>query len=116
MLLDALVTGKRLEGDVAPKKVDAAALRKALYSGGEMTNLEYIQKTLELRNAIIEGGGRDPFLPVGTVVSDTAEMYETAQRVAEGLQACVDFADGDSGVFSAQLQRITKDPPIQRRR
>lgn len=115
-LLDALVSGQQID---LPKeeKPNIDELRKKLFNkDANLSNLEYVDTALKLRNALIEKGERDPFLPVGDRVSETAEMYDIAQRVADGLQACVDFADGDSGIFTAQLQRITKDTPIKRRR
>ena len=115
-LLDALVNGQQID---LPKEepVNVDELRRKLFNkDANLTNLEYVDTALKLRNALIEQGERDPFLPVGDRVSETAEMYDIAQRVADGLQECVDFADGDSGIFTAQLQRITKDTPIKRRR
>lgn len=115
-LLDALVNGREID---LPKeeKVDVNDLRKKLFNkDANLSNLEYVDTALKLRTALMEQGERDPFLPVGDRVSETAEMYDIAQRVADGLQECVDFADGDSGIFTAQLQRITKDTPIKRRR
>lgn len=115
-LLDALVSGQQID---LPKeeKPNIDELRKKLFNkDANLSNLEYVDTALKLRNALIEKGERDPFLPVGDRVSETAEMYDIAQRVADGLQACVDFAEGDSGIFTAQLQRITKDTPVKRRR
>ena len=108
-LLDALVNGQQIE---APneEKADVSELRKKLFNkDGNLSNLEYVETALKLRNALIDAGERDPFLPYGDRVTVTAEMYDKAQAVADGLQECVDFADGDSGIFTAQLQRITKD-------
>lgn len=108
-LLDALVNGQQID---LPKEEtpDIAELRKKLFNkDGNLSNLEYVETTLKLREALIEAGERDPFLPYGDRVTVTAEMYDKAQAVADGLQECVDFADGDSGIFTAQLQRITKD-------
>lgn len=115
-LLDALVNGQQID---LPKEepADINELRKKLFNkDADLNNLEYVETALKLRDALIKQGERDPFLPVGDRVTETAEMYDTAQRVAEGLQECVDFAEGDSGIFTAQLQRITKDTPIKRRR
>lgn len=115
-LIDTLVNGGQLE---APKKetVDIGQLRKELFNkDGQMTNLEYVTKSLELRNALLEKGERDPFLPYGDKVNVTAEHYDKAENVARILQECVDFADGDSGIFTAELQRRTKDSSIFKRR
>lgn len=114
-LLDALVNGGQIEMD-QETSVDVAELRSLLFNGDkELNNLEYITAALKLREAIIERGERDPFLPCGNEIVDTAEMIEKAQNVADVLQECVDFAQGDSGIFTAQLQRILKDPmPVKR--
>lgn len=111
-LLDALVNGKEI--DVPQEKpVDVNELRKKLFNkDSDLSNLEYVDTALQLRNALIEKGERDPFLPIGTHVSETPEMYEKAQNVADLLQDCVDFADGDSGVFTARYQSMVKDTVI----
>lgn len=113
-LLDALVNGQQID---LPKeeKHDVNELRRKLFTT-DLSNLEYVDTALKLRTALMENGERDPFLPYGDKVQETADMYVKAQAVADGLQSCVDFADGDSGIFTAQLQRITKDSPIKRRR
>ena len=116
-LIRALTNGETI--DIEPKvKVDVDALRKELYGkDADLTNLDYVTKTLQLRDELIARGERDPFLPVGTKVSDTAEMYQKAQNVADVLRECVDFADGDSGIFTAELQRRTRDiMPMRRAR
>ena len=108
-LLDALVNGKELDMK-KEEPVDITKLRKDLFNkDGHMSNLEYVSSALKLRAAIIEKGERDPFLPYGDKVNLTAEHYEQAEKVAAVLQECVEFADGDSGIFTAELQRRTKD-------
>lgn len=117
-LLDALVQGKEIE---LPKeeKVDVNELRKKLFNKDSyLSNLEYVDTALKLRKALIENGERDPFLPYGDRVDTTAEHYAKAEAVANVLQDCVDFADGDSGIFTAELQRRTKEaiPAYARKR
>ena len=116
-LLDALVNGQQID---LPKEepIDVDDLRKKLFNkDGHMSNLEYVSSALKLRSALMERGERDPFLPYGEKVNLTAEHYDKAEQVATVLQSCVDFADGDSGIFSAELQRRTKDViPIRRNR
>ena len=111
-LLDAYVSGKEI--DVQPEKpVDVNELRKKLFNkDSQMSNLEYIDTSLKLRNTLIEKGERDPFLPIGSHVNETPEMDDKAQAVADLLQDCVDFADGDSGVFTARYQSMVKDTII----
>lgn len=115
-LLDALVSGKELPQE-PQNKPSINDLRKKLFNvDGEMSNLEYVETALSLRNSLIEAGERDPFLPIGDKVTLTAEHIDTAERVAAGLQAMVDFADGDSGIFSAEYQRRVKDAQMPRRK
>lgn len=94
----AMLDGKvvTLEKTEDRKKV-IADLRKELYgksvADSGMKNLDYIEKTLKLRNALIEEGEDDPFLGVikeGTVLEDSD--YEKAQKVADTLQGIVDDA------------------------
>lgn len=117
-LLDAVINGQPAEQPSAPKpKVDKDKLRQELYgqNADSLSNLEYITKTLELRQAIIDEGGNDPFLPFGEKISPTDEDYAAAQRVGKILQECVEYAQGDSEVFTNELQRRTKETSIKRR-
>lgn len=101
-LLDTLVSGGTIE---QPKeKVDVDRLRREL-NNGNISNLEYCKTALELRDAIIEEGGRDPFLPFGTHVSPEDSDYASAEKVAQVLKECIDYADGDSSIFTMELQR-----------
>ena len=113
-LLQMLVKGETIEAPQASQnEVDIDQLRKELYSGkSDLNNLEYVSKTLQLRKALIEKGERDPFLPVGDRVTVTADHYEKADQVAQLLEECVEFADGDSGIFTAEYQRRVKDNSI----
>lgn len=115
-LLDALVSGEQID---TPKQetYDVKELRKKLFDrDNTLSNLEYVDTALKLRKTLMEKGERDPFLPTGTVVQETAEMHDKAEAVANVLQDCVDFADGDSGIFTAELQRRTKDISIRKHR
>lgn len=95
----AMLDGKTitLEKQSEDRKKVIADLRKELYgksvADSGMKNLDYIEKTLKLRNALIEEGEDDPFLGVikeGTVLEDSD--YEKAQKCADALQAMVDDA------------------------
>lgn len=108
-LIETLANGGTIEKE-EPKKVDIKALREKLYSDDvNMSNLEFCSTALELRDEIIKQGGGDPFLPVGKQIAPTAEDVQKANQVAEALKSCIDYAEGDSAVFSNELQRITID-------
>ena len=93
-------------------------LRKKIFNlDNDPSNIEYIKTLLELRNALIENGERDPALPIGEKVEITTDTIQKIENTANGLQYCVDYAEGDSGIFTAQLQRIMRDNgPIKRGR
>lgn len=114
-LLDALVSGKELPQEPMAKP-SADDLRKKLFGGQDLSNLEYVETALALRDVLIENGERDPFLPYGDKVDITSEQIANAEKVAAGLKEMVDFAEGDSGVFSAEYQRRVKDVVIPRGR
>lgn len=70
---------------------------------GEHTNLAYVERALELRTEMLAQGYGDPFLPHGKQIAATSEDIAMAERVAEGLQHCVDYANGDTQLFTAEL-------------
>lgn len=117
-LLDSLVSGQTPEIAKIVEKPDINELRKKLFNpDNNLSNLEYVDNMLKLRNVLIENGEIDPFLPIGEKVEITADTVQKAENVAKALQDCVDYAEGDSGIFTAQLQRIMKDNgPIKRGR
>lgn len=115
-LLDALVSGQELPQKPVEKPTIDEMRKKLFNIDGTMSNLEYVENVLSLRDALIESGERDPFLPYGDKVDITSEQIDAAERVANGLREMADFAEGDSGVFSAEYQRKVKDTSIPRGR
>lgn len=116
-LLKSLINGETIEATETASSPDIAQLRKDLFSGeGELTNLEYVSKALELRDALIEKGERDPFLPFGHNIAPTPQDIEAANRVAKVMKECVEAADGDSDLFTSLLQRETMEAAIPRAR
>ena len=118
-LIDALANGTQV--DVVEPKVSAVdkinELRKKLFSkGSNLNNLEYCKTAVELRDALIENGERDSFLPFGHNVVTTESDNETAERVASVLKECIDYADGDSDIFTNELQRRTVDVVIPKKK
>lgn len=103
-LLQSLVNGETITQEAQP--VDIGELRKELFSGeADLNNLDYMTKVMSLRDAIIEAGGSDPFLPYGKKILPTDEDIATADRVAECIKDCIEYAEGDSQVFTNELQR-----------
>ena len=115
-LLKSIVDGR---GEVEQPKQEAVEnvkeLRAKLFGpdAQEINNLEYIKSALELRKQLILKGEQDPFLPAGEKITPTHDDELAAQRVADVLQECIDYANGDSAVFTNELQRRTRDVKIR---
>lgn len=107
--LKALIDGSYIDNTQPKDPVDVDALRKDLFSGKELSNLEFASKALELRNALIDQEGVDVFVAKGSKLMPTTEDYEAAQRVADAFQSCIDVADGNNEIFTRELMRITND-------
>ena len=118
-LIDAVVNGQ--PGQEEPvftkhsnEQIDD--LRNELFnSPKELNNLEYITKAMELREALMENGEPDPFLPVGKQISPTRDDLEGAEKVAQVYRECIDYAEGDSEVFTNELMRRTRDVKLPRK-
>lgn len=106
-LLNSIVNGQEIEGQASgPALRDPKEIREELF-GKEHSNLEYAKLMLELRSSLISKGERDPFLPYGEQISPTAEDIEKAEKAAQIYQECIDYAEGDSKLFTQELQRRT---------
>ena len=102
-------------GQATPEtKVDIKALREELYGpkSADLSNLDFWKKTLDLRNAVIEQEGYDPFLPHGAKIKPDDNDVERAEAVAKTVKECIDKSEGSSEVFTALLQQqIANDSP-----
>ena len=115
-LLKTLVEGGQLEqASTAKDTMSIEELRNNLIHK-EMTNLEYWQTALDLRQKLIDKGQKDPFLPWSKDYVPTEQDIATAQRVADVVSQCIDYADGDSSIFTNELQRVTVDTSIPQRK
>lgn len=120
-LIQTLVNGEVIETPMKDmdKKLDEKidSLRNSLFSENteSMTNLEYWDKTLQLRKALIERGDTDPFVPQGNKVSATQADYDKAEKVATIMQEMVDNAEGDPNVFLNEYQRRVKDTALKKK-
>jgi hypothetical protein len=114
-LYESIKNGEKVSTDTSDQKVDVDALRKELFTQ-DNTNLDFWKKALKLRKTLMEEGKQDPFLPVGHNIVPTEEDIAAANRVAEGVNQCIEYAKGDPDIFTNELQRITVDTvPIRRR-
>ena len=108
-LLDSLINGSQIDiQQMTDEYVNG--LRKKLFNPDEgLSNLEYAKTAIELRDALLEKGEIDPFLPVGHNITPTDEDYVKADRVGQVLKECIDYANGDSELFTNELMRRTND-------
>lgn len=118
-LIDAVVNGQPGQEEptvVKHSKEQIDELRNDLFnSPRELNNLEYVTKAMELREALMENGEPDPFLPVGKQISPTRDDLEGAEKVAQVYRECIDYAEGDSEVFTNELMRRTRDVKLPRK-
>ena len=118
-LIDTVVNGLPGQEEqvlVKHSKEQIDDLRNELFnSPRELNNLEYITKAMELREALMENGEPDPFLPVGKQISPTRDDIEGAEKVAQVYKECIEYAEGDSEVFTNELMRRTRDVKLPRK-
>jgi len=114
-LTDALARNREIEeaAKEAPDTDTIDSLRSDL-KNKEMTNMEYWQKVLKLRNKVIESGQPDPFLPSDSKSNYSEENVRTAERVAKGIQNLLDQANGNAELFNALYQGSCEDVTIVR--
>ena len=111
-LLDSIVNGVSVEVEEQKPKKSIEELRAELLDENN-TNLQYIEKTLELREALIAEGQPDFFLPIGKQILPDDSDIAAANKVADVLKECVEYAQGDSSVFTNELQRRLVDVKIR---
>lgn len=117
-LIDSIVNGQtsNLDSYHVQDKRTASEIRKDLFNNAELNNLEYCKKAVELRQAVLDEEGVDIFVASGHKLNASQEDYNTAERVAETLKQCIDYAQGDSEVFTNELMRRTNDVRLPFRR
>lgn len=113
-LLDSIVNGTSENVEVSPKK-SIEELRKN-FMKEDVFNLDYWKNALELRERLIEEGQPDPMIPIGVRVAANQIDYDGVEKLVSGIQHCIDYANGDSQLFTNELQRITRDVNIPRQK
>ena len=110
-LMDGLSTGDEPEEPEDPGSKPEYKTREPKVIAEEflgkdrsLTNLSYVEHALELRKAVIERGGRDPFLPNDPSYAITEFDTNAAEQTATTLQQLVDKSAGDPNVFRGLLE------------
>lgn len=105
-LINEVVNGQVVDVENKPTYRDVNEIREELFNH-EHTNLEYVKLALELRSTLMAEGQPDPFLPMGAQIAPTADDEAKAEKAAQIYQECIDYADGDSKLFTQELMRRT---------
>ena len=109
-LINALST-RQPESQETPKEdpIDLNKLREKTFKG-ECTNLEFIENSLKIREEVLKREGKDIFLPQGKNIHPTQEDINGVSRVVDCLNHCIEVAEGDSSIFTTELQKHLEDP------
>lgn len=113
-LLESLINGEEIQPQNKVLTESIEELRHDILTNDSLTNLEYWDKVLKLRSALLKRGDEDPFVPQGQKVNATAADYATAEKVATIMQEMVDNSEGDPNVFLNEYQRRVKDTNIRK--
>ena len=84
-------------------------LRKKLFKiNGSLSNREFIKTSLDLRDAVMARGERDPFLPVNKEYIDNPSDMAAVNNLANGLREIVDYSGNDDALFNSELKRVCR--------
>lgn len=109
-LLQSLSRGEYITTAPTREKKDIDELRRNL-AKPDQTNLEYWTNAMTLREELMEQGKPDPFIPVGRQIQASEADKVSAQKVADGIQYCIEKSGGNPALFTSYLQQITVEPP-----
>lgn len=84
-------------------------LRKKLFKiNGGISNREFIKTSLDLRDALMARGERDPFLPVNKEYIDNPSDMAAVNNLANGLREIVEYSGNDDALFNSELKRVCR--------
>lgn len=112
-LVDQMMNEQKVEQNVQQETnyddIIKSAQEKLFTQDGTLNNLEYCSTALQLRDAILAKTGEDIFVAKGHKISPDETDYEKAENVAQVLREVIEYAEGDSEIFTVELQRRTDD-------
>ena len=113
LLSKAVLNGETLSSEVkeAEQKPSIEELR-VNFKKENQTNLEFWDNALKLRDAVIEEGGYDPFLPKGHELIASEDDKMKASKVATVVKELIEESEGSPEVFNALLQKTLVDDPL----
>lgn len=85
--------------------------RKA-FNGKLSGQCDMFEKLLAMREAGLREEGEDCFVSTGRHITPTQADYQRAQELADIYRECLDYAQGDDGVFVGEMSRRMVDTGI----
>jgi hypothetical protein len=115
-LLDALVKGESVEVQSTKPPVDLDKLRIDLWGDPDTqhTACDFFEKLLSVREECMARGETDPAVAATERNIPTANDYEEMERTCAVVRECLDYANGDSELFTNELMRHMVDTPAGR--
>ena len=96
------------EEEHIPTTEEVQNLRSHLFNTSGISNLDYIRTALDLRDAVMKQGERDPFLPTNNGYIDNDVDKARVEAMAKGLRQMVDYCGNDKKLFDSELKRCCR--------
>ena len=116
-LVEALKSGEQVNLVNPEKEVDIDELRNDLYGDPDKAIpwVEYFEKSLKLRDALIERGEQDPMIPRGSDYEFKQSDEDQINADWEQIREILEYAQGDNQAFINELaRRMPDDTPLQK--
>ena len=106
-LVEALANGSHFEEEDEESTEPSSEIAKRIFKNSKRyrNDLEFFTDALAYRDALIEEGQVDPFLPFNHDYSPDESDVQKAQDIADALKECVEYAQGDPKLFTSELMR-----------
>ena len=107
-MLESFLTGEEMEKEVLKPKKSISELREDLIksSVNNARNIELVKKSLALRDALIEEGKPDPYLPFGQEFKNPSlQDQKDVQDYVDYCNHCLEVSNGDPDVFDNEFMR-----------
>ena len=106
-LVEALANGSHFEEEEQESMEPSSEIAKRIFKNSKRyrNDLEFFTDALAYRDALIEEGQVDPFLPFNHDYSPDESDVQKAQDIADALKECVEYAQGDPKLFTSELMR-----------
>lgn len=116
-LVNALKNNSQVNLVEPEKEVDLDELRHDLFTDTSLTNLQFADKLLTLRNKILDEDNIDIFMGQGPKYVYNKEDQDNADLFGQVLEECLEIADGNNEVFMTEFgKRVADDNPTNKSR